>query len=522
MGLRSAAARAAMTALAFGVLHGGPAQAQPARPGAQAPAATVVGAGIGYVTLIRAPDAGPNGKNRLVMSWEEPGRHGLPVYESRDDGRSWTLLSRVVDTAHGSPDWQIDWQPNLYQLPRASGPLPAGTLLFSANSGFRGGGQDLQLYASQDGGRTWAYRGSIVQGHGHAPDVDNHGVWEPNLRVLDDGRLVAYYSSEQHKVEGFNQLLAHKVSTDGGRTWGPEVVDVAVPGGVERPGMAVVEPLPDGRYVMSYEDIDGPRNNGQVYVKFSRDGLDWGEPSDRGAPVETLSGAHPIASPVVKWFPVGGPKGLLVIVAMRGGGGGDADGRDLYWNDDLGHGPWWRMPAPVQKAFGNIHAGWTQGLLLDEKGELLHITSSSTEQAPKDAGMNVILEARAPLVLHRYEAEDGARSGGTAFVPDHGASAGYKVRIPSTPLGKVRFEISADRAGPARLLLRHAPLWRPSRPVVSVNGARLAGDGQGQPDGGAWTVSRMTVTLKAGDNVVEVGADGGPMDLDWIELEPGA
>jgi hypothetical protein len=510
--------RASVLALAIGVLNGGAALGQPASSGPQAPGATVIGAGIGYVTLIR-DGAGAN-KGRLLLSWEEPGRHGLPVYESRDDGKTWTLLSRVVDTAHASPDWQIDWQPNLYQLPRASGPLPAGTLLFAANSGFVGGGQDLQLYASQDGGKTWAYRGSIVQGHGHAPDVDNHGVWEPNMRVLDDGRLVAYYSSEAHKAEGFNQLLAHKVSTDGGRTWGPEVVDVAVPGGVERPGMAVVEPLPDGRYVMSYEDIDGPRNNGQVYLKFSRDGLDWGEPSDRGTPVETASGAHPIASPVVKWLPIGGPKGLLVIVAMRGGGGGDADGRDLYWNNDLGRGPWWRAPAPVRKAFGNIHAGWTQGLLLDDTGELLHITSSSSAEAPARADKNLIVEARAPFILHRYEAEDGKRFGGAAFVPDHSASADYKVRIPSAPLGKVRFEITADRAGPTELALRYAPLSRPVSLDVSVNGARFASGGAGQLDGRTWSVSRLPVTLQPGENVIEVGAAGGPVDLDWIELKP--
>jgi hypothetical protein len=297
------------------------------------------------------------------------------------------------------------------------------------------------------------------------------------------------------------------------------VIDVAVPGGVERPGMAVVDRLPDGRWVMSYEDIDGPRNNGQVYVKFSRDGLDWGEPSDRGTPVETEGGAHPIASPVVKWFPIGGPKGLLVIAAMRGGGGGDADGRDLYWNDDLGRGPWWCTPAPVQKAFGNIHAGWTQGLVLDDNGELLHVTSSSSPEAPDNAGKNVILSARAALPLHRYEAEDGLRQGGAAFVPDRSASAAYKVRIPSAPLGRVRFDIAVDRAGPAVLTLRYAPLGRPGQPVVSVDGARLSGPAQAQPDG-RWTLLRTPVTLPAGVATVDVAAAPGPVDLDWISIEP--
>ena len=94
------------------------------------------------------------------------------------------------------------------------------------------------MYVSTDGGKSWRYRSSIVQGGGRPEDKDNKGVWEPNVHLLDDGRLVAYYSSEQHKGEGYNQLLAHKVSADGGRSWGREVWDVAIPGGVQRPGMA--------------------------------------------------------------------------------------------------------------------------------------------------------------------------------------------------------------------------------------------------------------------------------------------
>lgn len=47
-------------------------------------------------------------------------------------------------------------------------------------------------------------------------------------------------------VPGYNQLLAHKVSPDGGRTWGEEKIDVAFPGGRLRPGMPVVAALPRG------------------------------------------------------------------------------------------------------------------------------------------------------------------------------------------------------------------------------------------------------------------------------------
>jgi hypothetical protein len=62
------------------------------------------------------------------------------------------------------------------------------------------------------------------------------------------------------------------VSKDDGANWGPEVYDVAFPGGVERPGRAIVTRLPDHRYVVTYESVAGPAPN-QVYLKYSRDGL---------------------------------------------------------------------------------------------------------------------------------------------------------------------------------------------------------------------------------------------------------
>jgi len=209
-------------------------------------------AGVGYPSLLRLShqrQAADNG--RLLLVFERDGMGGIPLYAGRT-GDDWKFERNVTDQVHRDSRWQLRWQPNLYELPRASGALAAGTVLLGANAtGNDAQGrvisEDLQLYASTDAGRSWRYLSSIVKGGGKPEDKDNHGVWEPNLRVLDDGRLVAYYSSEQHKAEGYNQLLAHKVSDDGGRSWGAEHVDVAIPGGVERPGMAVLARLPDGR-----------------------------------------------------------------------------------------------------------------------------------------------------------------------------------------------------------------------------------------------------------------------------------
>jgi hypothetical protein len=429
----------------------------------------------------------------------------------------------VTDQVHrGNPAWQLRWQPNLSELWRSSGPLPAGTVLLAANAGGNDAHghihrEDLQLYASRDGGRSWHYRGSIVRGHGHPSDKDNHGVWEPNIHVLDDGELVAYYSSEQHKAEGYNQLLAHKVSTDGGRTWGREHIDVAIPGGVERPGMAVVDRLPDGHYVMSYEDIDGPQN-GHVYLKFSRDGLDWGNPADRGTPVQTEAGEWPAASPIVKWLPVGGRDGVLVVLAERAGGGGDPGGRAMYWNNDLGRGPWWEMPAPVQKLTGNIHAGWTQALLLQKDGSLLHITSSSSPKAPGDPRDNVILQASAPARFDRYEAEDAARRWAVQ-IGDSTASNGRKARLAAAPLGRLEFTVHAAKAGERVLRVRWQDLGFPSKPLVRVNGRAVTANATRDGRDG-WVVSTFHGVLRAADNTIDIDGAAHALDIDYLQVDP--
>ncbi len=500
----------------------GTAAATPPHPAGQD---TRIADGTGYVSIAR-PVAGKAGSDApWLMVFEQHGDAGIPLYGSRDQGRSWTLLGHVADQGHaGDPRWQLRWQPHLSRLSRDSGDLHAGTLLLAANATAsdehdRLFAQDLQLYTSTDDGRTWHYRSSIVSGGGAPSDPDNKGVWEPNVHVLDDGRMVAYYSSERHKSEGYNQVLAHKVSDDGGRHWGPEVLDVAIPGGVQRPGMATVARLPDRRYAMTYELIDGP-DNGKVFIKFSRDGLDWGDPSRTGAAVATASGAWPAACPVLRWFPVGGPQGVLVVLAERAGGGGDEAGHALYWNNALGRGPWWEVPAPVAKQTGNIHAGWTQELLRRDDGSFLHVTSSSTSRAPDDPDANVIVAAASGLDFHRYEAEDAARTGAVQ-IGDDMASNGRKARIASGAASRLRFRIYVERAGSRVVHVRFADLGLPGVPAFTVNGAAQS-DAAVKPEAaGNWKMATLHVPLMAGFNTVDLTGGKHVVDVDYLQLDAG-
>ena len=262
--------------------------------------------GQAYVTLVHLehqPDASQNG--RILIAFEENGMKGIPIYDSDDEGATWRMLTHATDpTRKDNSQCNLHWQPHLTEVTRASGSLTAGTILLSASSVFndergRMVRMQLQLYGSTDTGKTWQYRSTVAEGTAELP------VWEPNLQILDDGTLVTYYSSETHKADGYNQLLCHKASKDDGKMWGREVYDVAFPGGVERPGMAIVTRLPDRRYVMTYEAVEGPAPN-QVYMKYSRDGLDWGDPAGRGTPIQTEAGEYPANCPVVSWFPLWG------------------------------------------------------------------------------------------------------------------------------------------------------------------------------------------------------------------------
>jgi hypothetical protein len=514
------------------------AQRAAAQPPNRTPAAVgeKIADGQAYVTLVRLEhqaEASQNG--RILIAIEENGMKGIPIFESSDDGVTWRSLTHAVDTTRTDNNrWNLHWQPHLAEVSRAVGSLAAGTILLSASSVCndergRMAQMQLQLWGSTDAGKTWQYRGAVADGTAALP------VWEPNLQILDDGSLVTYYSSEAHKADGYNQLLCHKVSKDQGKTWGPEVYDVAFPGGVERPGMAIVIRLSDRRYVMNYEAVEGPVQN-QVYLKYSRDGLNWGDPADRGTPVQTQSGVYPANCPVVSWFPLGGPNGVLIVSARGAAGGGDPGGRSLFWNTNNGVGPWWEMPAPVQKA-ANSRAGWTQALMLKRDGSMLHITSSASADAPNNASRNEILFAAKKLDFNRYEAEDATQKGG-APMRDRSMSNGGKVRLGAKDVGRLTFHIRVPSAGTYTLAVDYEDIGFPATPRLIANGAAVPGSpaavqrdaaatGPGNRDlGTRGTGKKMELSgsaqLKAGDNVIEVAGGEYALDVDFLEVTASA
>ena len=256
-------------------------------------------------------------KNGTLLATFECYSHGTPVfpiYESNDDGESWHRLSEIRDEEKG---FGCRFQPHLLELPLTCGTVEEGTILCAGNiipSDFSS--SCLHLYQSTDCGKTWSFLSEFVSG-GHAvvdprePDA-NRPVWEPFLTVTPDGKLICFYSDERRAAgSGYNQLLAHKVSPDGGRTWGEEKIDVAFPGGRLRPGMPVVAALPQGRFIMVYEMVN--QDKIPVYFRISDSIEDWGDRDFMGNPVCAADGSYLTGTPYVSWIPQGGPEGTILV-----------------------------------------------------------------------------------------------------------------------------------------------------------------------------------------------------------------
>ena len=294
----------------------------------------------------------------------------FPIYRSMDNGETWHLISEVEDT-HSK--WGMKYQPHLFELPQQAGEFPEGTIFCSGNSIPKDmSSTELLVFVSRDGGKSWGYVSSIIKG-GRAiyPNKGETPVWEPFLGLDKSGRLVAYFSDERYEDQKLDQIIAHKVSEDGGRTWGKEVFDVAVADGKTRPGMAVVTHLPNGRYMMVFEivGIAGV----PIFYKLSDDAVHWGDPADLGKRILNKEGHFLRSTPYVIWTPYGGENGTILVSAMGIDLNGETTKESGYMlNRNLGEGDWTHIDAPVAYETGKGHppGGYSQSMVtLDSTGQ---------------------------------------------------------------------------------------------------------------------------------------------------------
>jgi len=234
---------------------------------------------------------------------------GGAFWRSSDDGRTFDNVGVYPNPAGA---WST-----IFEMPRTVGSTVEGTILWAtAVTGPSGRTKmRVEVWASTDAGETWSYLSDCVDPD-DTPDATSGGIYEPNLHLTDDDRLVCVYSAETHQPR-HSQTLDQTISTDGGHTWGSPTSVVAVDAFWDRPGMGTVVRLPSGRWLMAYELCGFPTISCQAHLRTSNDGTDWGDPAFPGRPIVAPDGALPSHAPVLTWSPDGGSSGTLRLTSQE-------------------------------------------------------------------------------------------------------------------------------------------------------------------------------------------------------------
>lgn len=278
---------------------------------------------------------------------------------STDGGKTFQQRGTIVDPIAADDKARQICCSTLMELPLAVGVFPAGTLLWADTTHYSV--LDIyrhieqRLWASTDHGYTWQYVSSIESvdtvysliGYGSRLPA----AWEPSLSVAADGQLVAFYSDETDSLHHSQKLV--QVRSPDAVHWVDQTDTVVSDVGDVRPGMANVIQLPDGTYFMTYEICNSDMVHPCLaYSRRSADGWNYGDPRFFGTQIRTTDGdGYTQHTPYPAWSPGPGPHGTILLSGQLMS---DVDGRmtpdtgrTVLANDELGNGPWHKVPAPV-------------------------------------------------------------------------------------------------------------------------------------------------------------------------------
>jgi hypothetical protein len=320
------------------------------------------------------------------------GRMGATIFESADDGVSFTEIGAIDDPINqgglccGT----------LYELPRALGALAAGTLLWSASAGgdTPNAPMVLPLWKSEDDGRTWQLLSKIATA---SKPRSQGGLWEPELSLLDDGTLAAHWSDETDAAHSQKLVVAR---TSDGVTWRDRHDTVALATFGFRPGMANVRRPPGGPFVMSYEICGVGGDSCTAWIRTSDDGWSWGDPKSQGIRIATVDGLHFRHAPTLAWSAAPGANGRFYVVGQmtygaNGAVAGGTNGSVIFASPEGGTHAWYTIPAPVPvpEAFDNFCPNYSSSVLPLDGGKV------ALELASKwDGQFCKMYFARGPLV----------------------------------------------------------------------------------------------------------------------------
>ncbi|KAF2137755.1 glycoside hydrolase family 93 protein [Aplosporella prunicola CBS 121167] len=201
----------------------------------------------------------------------------ITLTSSSDSGATWSVLGTAARGPANTTD--ID---NPYPIE-----LPSGRLLVAYRSHDQTAGvEDAWTYYrlivsySDDGGANWDYLSTPAQEPGPTT-----GVWEPFMRMADDGEtLQLYYSRETTDIDQDSLI---KTSTDGGKTWSEARTFTGLNLTKNRDGMlGVAKTNDEGGLIAVFETETDGSNFHIGAVSSSDDGLTW---TDRRIVHETES-----------------------------------------------------------------------------------------------------------------------------------------------------------------------------------------------------------------------------------------
>lgn len=456
------------------------------------------------------------------------GRQVYPIYESTNNGTTWSLKANVYDTQYGTDRTS---QPDLFEVPQTVGNLAAGTILLAGNvfpadkSSTR-----IMIWKSTDRGATWSVLSTVDTGgpgvYDPSPTSTTTTIWEPFLYLDSSGNLVCAYSDERQKANNVLQAVVLRKSTDGGQTWGPIVNIAAIPNLNDRPGMVTVAKLPNGKYITTYEVVNKPSltlNTAVAYYKFSDDGVTWNA-GDLGTVIQLSDGRGIGSSPYVRWVDSGGPNGTIIVSSKWAltSSGNISGGQNFYANYNLGVGAWERMPYAVtydaSDTQGGYFAGFAQSFDVSADGRTLY---HGTNVENLSTTYNDIRVGTLPLNSELYEAERGTLTSGLSVINHVDASSGKKVGNINLTTSSVTFNnIKVPTSGSYTVNVRYTNgTTGNSTHNVSVNGGTSFSLTYPKTvDWNRYLWASFTVNLNAGNNTIKFTKGTSYAELDAIDV----
>ena len=206
-------------------------------------------------------------------------------------------------------------EPHMYTLTGTYGSFPAGTLLIAGVSTPLSleGGVYIDVYASQDSGKTWTFASHIAYGKG--PETVTTGdaaIWEPFFLEYN-GKLYVYFSDQRDSAHSQKLSLSY---TSDLKKWSASSDVVAYSDVNARPGMAVISYIPTiKKYMLSYEFCGAPGGGCPATYRLSSDPTAFMNVAD--ITLTTTSGHTPGGSPYSVWYQYPGSTSGSIIVSTN-------------------------------------------------------------------------------------------------------------------------------------------------------------------------------------------------------------